>query len=110
MLSGMPSRSLSTSHGPLIQSKLGLLPAVISPYVINAIGARQARRWFATAEIFDAAEALRIGLLHQVVPSEQLDAAVARGGCHLDFAFEGKCRECFAVPTDQHVCLLIVRK
>ena len=62
----------------LTESKLGLLPAVISPYVIAAIGARQARRWFATAEIFDAAEALRIGLLHQVVASDLLDAAVQR--------------------------------
>lgn len=62
----------------LTESKLGLLPAVISPYVIDAIGARQARRWFATAEIFDAVEALRIGLLHQVVPMEQLDAAVQK--------------------------------
>jgi methylglutaconyl-CoA hydratase len=62
----------------LTEAKLGLLPAVISPYVIHAIGARQARRWFATAEIFDAAEALRIGLLHQVVPAEQLDGAVQR--------------------------------
>ena len=58
----------------LTESKLGLLPAVISPYVIAAIGTRQARRWFATAEIFDAATALQIGLLHQVVPAEQLDA------------------------------------
>ena len=62
----------------LTESKLGLLPAVISPYVIAAIGARQARRWFATAEIFDAATALQIGLLHQVVPAGQLDAAVQR--------------------------------
>ena len=62
----------------LTESKLGLLPAVISPYVIAAIGARQARRWFATAEIFDASEALRIGLLHMVVASDQLDAAVQR--------------------------------
>ena len=62
----------------LTESKLGLLPAVISPYVITAIGARQARRWFATAEIFDAATALQIGLLHQVVPAGQLDAAVQR--------------------------------
>jgi len=62
----------------LTESKLGLLPAVISPYVIAAIGARQARRWFATAEIFDAATALQIGLLHQVVPSEQLDSSVQR--------------------------------
>ena len=60
----------------LTESKLGLLPAVISPYVIAAIGARQARRWFATAEIFDALEAQRIGLLHQVVELDQLDATV----------------------------------
>jgi methylglutaconyl-CoA hydratase len=62
----------------LTETKLGLLPAVISPYVIAAIGARQARRWFATAEMFDAAEALRIGLLHQVVEADRLDAAVQR--------------------------------
>lgn len=62
----------------LTESKLGLLPAVISPYVIAAIGARNARRYFATAEIFDAAEALRIDLLHQVVPADQLDAAVQK--------------------------------
>ena len=70
---GVPAASFG-----LTESKLGLLPAVISPYVIEAIGARQARRWFATAEIFDAAEALRIGLLHAVVPAEELDAAVDR--------------------------------
>jgi len=60
----------------LTESRLGLLPAVISPYVIEAIGSRQARRWFATAEMFDAATALRIGLLHQVVQAEALDDAV----------------------------------
>ena len=62
----------------LTESKLGLLPAVISPYVIEAIGPRQARRWFATAEIFDAAEAMRIGLLHEVTDPGTLDAAVQR--------------------------------
>lgn len=62
----------------LTESRLGLLPAVISPYVIAAIGARQARRWFATAEMFDAARALHIGLLHEVVDSAALDAAVQR--------------------------------
>jgi methylglutaconyl-CoA hydratase len=62
----------------LTEAKLGLLPAVISPYVIAAIGARNARRYFASAEIFDATEALRIGLLHQIVPAGQLDAAVQR--------------------------------
>lgn len=60
----------------LTESKLGLLPAVISPYVIAAIGPRQARRYFVTAEIFDADEAMRIGLLHQVVDADALDAAV----------------------------------
>jgi methylglutaconyl-CoA hydratase len=62
----------------LTEAKLGLLPAVISPYVIAAIGSRNARRYFATAELFDAAEAHRIGLLHEVVDADALDAAVQR--------------------------------
>jgi len=62
----------------LTESKLGLLPAVISPYVIEAIGARQARRWFASAEIFDAEQACRMGLLHDVVHPTTLDTAVQR--------------------------------
>uniref|UniRef100_UPI003D773FD0 enoyl-CoA hydratase-related protein n=2 Tax=Xanthomonas TaxID=338 RepID=UPI003D773FD0 len=62
----------------LTESKLGLLPAVISPYVVAAIGARQARRWFATAEIFDAGTAQLLGLLHQLVAADQLDIAVER--------------------------------
>jgi methylglutaconyl-CoA hydratase len=62
----------------LTESKLGLLPAVISPYVIAAIGARQARRWFASAELFDGSEAQRIGLLHDVVNPTSLDTAVQR--------------------------------
>jgi methylglutaconyl-CoA hydratase len=53
-----------------------LIPAVISPHVIAAIGERQARRYFLTAERFDAAEAQRIGLLHVVADEAQLDAAV----------------------------------
>ncbi|MBA3486634.1 MAG: enoyl-CoA hydratase/isomerase family protein [Lysobacter sp.] len=62
----------------LTESKLGLLPAVISPYVIAAIGPRQARRWFATAETFDAAQAREMGLLHEVVEADDLDAAIQR--------------------------------
>lgn len=62
----------------LSEVKLGLVPAVISPYVIAAIGARHARRLFITGEVFDAAEACRIGLLHDTVPADQLDAAVER--------------------------------
>ena len=57
--------------------RLGLVPAAISPYVIDAIGARQARRWFLTGEIFDAATARDLGLVHQVVAEDQLDDAVA---------------------------------
>jgi len=60
----------------LTEVKLGLVPAVISPYVVAAIGVRQARRLFLTGEIFDAAEACRIGLLHRVVPADGLDEAV----------------------------------
>ncbi|SDD20139.1 enoyl-CoA hydratase-related protein [Aquimonas voraii] len=60
----------------LTETRLGLVPAVISPYVIDAIGARQARRLFLTAQVFDAAEAARIGLVHAVVPAAELDAAV----------------------------------
>ena len=57
----------------LSEAKLGLIPATISPYVIEAIGARQARRYFLTAERFEAAEAYRLGLLHDIVPIMQLD-------------------------------------
>jgi len=58
--------------------KLGLVPAVISPYVIAAIGLREARRWFVSGEVFDAAEAQRIGLLHAVVAGAELDEAIER--------------------------------
>ena len=57
--------------------KLGLIPAVISPYVLAAIGARAARRYFLTAEILDAAEAYRLGLVHEVVNDDQGLAAAA---------------------------------
>ncbi len=67
-----------TAKFGLTEARLGLLPAVISPYVIAAIGTRQARRWFATAELFDAATALRLGLLNDVVTPDQLDAAVLK--------------------------------
>jgi len=60
----------------LTEVKLGLVPAVISPYVIAAIGARHARRLFVTGEIFDASEALRIGLVDTLVAPTGLDAAV----------------------------------
>ncbi|MEM5276285.1 enoyl-CoA hydratase/isomerase family protein [Cupriavidus taiwanensis] len=65
------------AHFCLSEARLGLLPATISPYVIRAMGEQAARRYFITAERFDAAEALRLGLLHAVVPAEALDAKVA---------------------------------
>jgi methylglutaconyl-CoA hydratase len=60
----------------LSEVKLGLIPATISPYVIKAMGEQAARRWFLTAERFDAREAHRLGLAHEVVPLERLDASV----------------------------------
>lgn len=60
----------------LTEVRLGLVPAAISPHVIDAIGGRQASRWFLTGERFDAQTALRIGLIHEVVSAERLDDAV----------------------------------
>jgi len=56
--------------------KLGIIPAVISPFALNKIGASAARRYFVTGERFDAETALRIGLVHEV--AEELDEAVDR--------------------------------
>ena len=61
----------------LTEVKLGLIPAVISPYVIGKIGPKYARRYFLTAERFGASEAYRIGLVHEIVPDDAgLDEAV----------------------------------
>lgn len=59
----------------LAEVKVGLLPAVVAPFVVQAIGARAARRYFLTAERFSAIEAHRLGLVHEVVPGHLLDAA-----------------------------------
>jgi methylglutaconyl-CoA hydratase len=68
--------SVDAANYCLSEVKLGLYPATISPYVIRAMGARVAQRYFLTAERFDAVEALRIGFVHAVVSAEQLDAKV----------------------------------
>ena len=60
----------------LSEVKLGIIPSAISPYVVDAIGARAARRYFQTAERFDAAKALELGLLHDVVEEDALDGAI----------------------------------
>jgi len=59
----------------LSEVRLGLMPSIISPFVVRAIGAREARRYFQTAERFDAEEAYRIGLVHRVVAPVALDDA-----------------------------------
>jgi methylglutaconyl-CoA hydratase len=71
MAVGTPRASFALS-----EAKIGLTPATISPYVIAAIGQRAARRYFLTAERFDAAQALSLGLLSAVVDGEQLDSTI----------------------------------
>lgn len=60
----------------LSEARLGLIPATIGPYVMRAIGETASRRYFTTAERFSAAEAHRIGLVHEAVAAEALDATV----------------------------------
>lgn len=61
----------------LSEARLGLLPATIAPYVVRAIGETAARRYFVSAERFDAARALSIGLVHEVAPPDAVDTRVA---------------------------------
>ncbi len=60
----------------LTETRLGLVPAVISPYVVNALGPRQATRLFMTGQSFDAHTACQLGLVHETVSSDQLDNAI----------------------------------
>jgi methylglutaconyl-CoA hydratase len=91
--------SVDTATYCLSEVKLGLIPATISPYVIRAMGARAAHRYFLTAERFSAAEALRIGLLHEVVGADQLDAKLAEITTAL----------CNASPNAVKVCKKLVQ-
>ena len=69
--------SVDSAHYCLSEVRLGLVPATISPYVIRAMGARAAHRYFLTAERFSAHEAHRLGFVHEVVPAAALDTTVA---------------------------------
>jgi methylglutaconyl-CoA hydratase len=60
----------------LSEVRIGLIPAMISPFVIRAIGVRAAQRYFLTGEVFDGAEAQRIGMVQQVVDNAELDATL----------------------------------
>ncbi len=66
----------TTASFALSEVKLGLIPAVIGPYVMNVIDARWARRYIISAERFDAEQARRIGLVHEVVPPADLDSRI----------------------------------
>ncbi len=68
--------STDSTHYCLSETRLGLLPATISPYVVRAMGVRAAQRYCLSAERFDAAEALRIGFVHEVVTADRLDERV----------------------------------
>lgn len=69
--------SVDSANYCLSEVKLGLIPATISPYVIKAMGESAARRYFITAERFNAAEAHRVGFVHEVVTADMLDSKVA---------------------------------
>lgn len=68
--------AVDTAKFALTEVRLGIVPAAISPYVVNAVGARQARRLFLTAVPFEAAEAQTLNLVHFTASAAQLDAAV----------------------------------
>lgn len=95
----------------LSEVRLGLIPAVISPYVVAAIGERASRRYFLSAERFNADQALRLNLLHEVVEEDQLDSTIETltenlqkgGGCALSAAKD----LIFAVSAKQVTDVLI---
>lgn len=62
----------------LSEARLGLIPATIAPYVVRALGERASRRYFTTAEVFDSTRAAQLGLIHEAVPAEALDATIAQ--------------------------------
>jgi len=92
--------SVDTATYCLSEVKLGLIPATISPYVIRAMGARASHRYFLTAERFSAAEAHRIGLVHEVVAADALDAKVAELTSALVSASPNAVRACKRLVQD----------
>jgi methylglutaconyl-CoA hydratase len=61
----------------LSEARLGLLPATIGPYVVKALGEQASRRYFVTAERFDASTAKALGFVHEVVAADMLDGRIA---------------------------------
>ena len=93
--------------------KLGIIPAVISPFVLQRVGPGAGRRYFLTGERFDAATALRIGLVHDVVAPEELDDAVSRVLGELETAGPRAAREAKRLiregPRDEETARLAAR-
>jgi methylglutaconyl-CoA hydratase len=92
--------SVDTATYCLSEVKLGLIPATISPYVIRAMGARASHRYFLTAERFSAAEAHRVGLVHEVVAADALDTKVAELASALVSASPNAVRACKRLVQD----------
>jgi methylglutaconyl-CoA hydratase len=92
--------SVDTATYCLSEVKLGLIPATISPYVIRAMGARASHRYFLTAERFSAAEAHRIGLVHEVVAADALDSKVTELTSALVSASPNAVRACKRLVQD----------
>jgi len=92
--------SVRTATYCLSEVKLGLIPATISPYVIRAMGARAAHRYFLTAERFSAEEAHRIGFVHELVDADQLDAKVGELAQALVGASPAAVRACKRLVQD----------
>lgn len=92
--------SVRTATYCLSEVKLGLIPATISPYVIRAMGARAAHRYFLTAERFSADEAHRIGFVHELVDADQLDAKVGELAQALVNASPAAVRACKKLVQD----------
>ncbi|MEJ8859369.1 enoyl-CoA hydratase/isomerase family protein [Variovorax robiniae] len=92
--------SVDTAWYCLSEVKIGLIPATISPYVLRAMGTRAAQRYFLTAERFSAAEAHRIGLVHEVVAADALDAKVDEIVKALCNASPAAVRACKALIAD----------
>lgn len=92
--------AVETAHFCLSEVKIGLIPATIAPYVLRAMGPRAGHRYFLTGERFDAAGALRMGFVHEVVGADELDHAVDSLLKHLLQAGPAAVRACKQLVLD----------
>lgn len=99
-----------TAKFSLSEVRLGLIPATISPYVVRKIGEARARRYFLTAEVFEAADAESLGLVHEVVPAAGLEEAAAwfikrlrEGGPHAQAAAKQLIARVAGAPIDEEL-------